>query len=83
MSGSSVIPVRVAVRCRPLVESELHDGCQSLLQFPAGEMQVIAGADKIFSYDFVFSPTSVQASIYENAVSPLLDNLFKGTTFFC
>lgn len=35
-----VIPVRVALRCRPLVPKELNEGCQSCLTFTAGEPQV-------------------------------------------
>jgi kinesin family protein 4/21/27 len=76
--SDKTIPVRVAVRCRPLVESEIRDGCQSALQFPAGS-QVIAGSDKVFSYDYVFQPSSSQSSVHDLAVNPLLDNLFKGT----
>lgn len=35
-----VIPVRVALRCRPLVAKELNEGCQSCLTFVPGEPQV-------------------------------------------
>lgn len=35
-----VIPVRVALRCRPLVPKEINEGCQSCLTFVPGEPQV-------------------------------------------
>lgn len=36
-----VIPVRVALRCRPLVPKEINEGCQSCLTFVPGEPQVL------------------------------------------
>ncbi len=35
-----VIPVRVALRCRPLVPKEISEGCQCCLTFVPGEPQV-------------------------------------------
>lgn len=37
---AKVIPVRVALRCRPLVPKEINEGCQSCLTFVPGEPQV-------------------------------------------
>lgn len=37
-----VIPVRVALRCRPLVPKEINEGCQCCLTFVPGEPQVCA-----------------------------------------
>lgn len=34
------IPVRVALRCRPLVPKEINEGCQCCLTFVPGEPQV-------------------------------------------
>lgn len=34
------IPVRVALRCRPLVPKEINEGCQMCLSFVPGEPQV-------------------------------------------
>lgn len=34
------IPVRVALRCRPLVPKEMDEGCQTCLSFVPGEPQV-------------------------------------------
>lgn len=37
------IPVRVALRCRPLVPKEIDEGCQMCLSFVPGEPQVRSG----------------------------------------
>ncbi|XDV39234.1 hypothetical protein PO909_008498 [Leuciscus waleckii] len=72
------IPVRVALRCRPLVPKEINEGCQCCLHFVPGEPQVIVGVDKAFTYDYVFDPTTEQEEVFNSAVSPLLSGLFKG-----
>uniref|UniRef100_A0A8B9V217 Kinesin family member 4A n=1 Tax=Anas zonorhyncha TaxID=75864 RepID=A0A8B9V217_9AVES len=72
------IPVRVALRCRPLVPKETSEGCQSCLSFVPGEPQVVVGSDKVFSYDFVFDPTVEQEEVFNTAVAPLVRGIFKG-----
>ncbi|XP_071384275.1 chromosome-associated kinesin KIF4-like isoform X1 [Centroberyx affinis] len=73
-----VIPVRVALRCRPLVHKEISEGCQCCLTFVPGEPQVVVGTEKAFTYDYVFDPTAEQEEVFSTAVSPLLCGLFKG-----
>ncbi|XP_037543394.1 kinesin family member 4 [Nematolebias whitei] len=73
-----VIPVRVALRCRPLVPKEIDEGCQCCLTFVSGEPQVVVGTEKAFTYDYVFDPATEQEEVYNTAVSPLLRGLFKG-----
>uniref|UniRef100_A0A8C4I9S6 Kinesin-like protein n=1 Tax=Dicentrarchus labrax TaxID=13489 RepID=A0A8C4I9S6_DICLA len=73
-----VIPVRVALRCRPLVPKEINEGCQCCLTFVPGEQQVIVGTEKAFTYDYVFDPTAEQEEVFNTAVSTLLNGLFKG-----
>ncbi|XP_023700548.1 kinesin family member 4 [Paramormyrops kingsleyae] len=73
-----VIPVRVGLRCRPLVPKELSEGCQCCLTFVPGEPQVIVGNDKAFTYDYVFDPMTEQEEVFNTAVSPLMSGLFKG-----
>ncbi|TNN86865.1 Chromosome-associated kinesin KIF4 [Liparis tanakae] len=72
------IPVRVALRCRPLVPKENNEGCQCCLTFVPGQPQVIVGTEKAFTYDFVFDPTAEQDEVFNTTVSPLLCGLFKG-----
>uniref|UniRef100_A0A8C5HWL6 Kinesin motor domain-containing protein n=1 Tax=Gouania willdenowi TaxID=441366 RepID=A0A8C5HWL6_GOUWI len=75
---AKVIPVRVALRCRPLVPKELGEGCQCCLTFVAGEQQVVVGTEKAFTYDYVFDPNAEQEEVFSTAVAPLLNGLFKG-----
>ncbi|XP_010342895.3 chromosome-associated kinesin KIF4B [Saimiri boliviensis] len=72
------IPVRVALRCRPLVPKEISEGCQMCLSFVAGEPQVVVGTDKSFTYDFVFDPSTEQEELFNTAVAPLVKGVFKG-----
>uniref|UniRef100_A0A8C9L5W7 Kinesin family member 4A n=1 Tax=Serinus canaria TaxID=9135 RepID=A0A8C9L5W7_SERCA len=72
------IPVRVALRCRPLVPKETSEGCQMCLSFVPGEPQVVVGSDKAFTYDYVFDPSVEQEEVFNTAVSPLVRGIFKG-----
>ena len=85
MPEDKVIPVRVALRCRPLISRESAEGCQVCLQFVESEPQVILGTDRAFTYDYVFGPETSQKYVYESTVSRLVDGLFKGkfTYFSC
>ncbi|XP_027230346.2 chromosome-associated kinesin KIF4-like isoform X2 [Penaeus vannamei] len=78
-SGSKVIPVRVAVRVRPMLPKELREGCQECIDLTPGESQVvIRGTEKAFTYDFAFSSDTSQGYVYESAVKKVVQNLFKG-----
>ncbi|XP_029095753.1 chromosome-associated kinesin KIF4A [Monodon monoceros] len=72
------IPVRVALRCRPLVPKEINEGCQMCLSFVPEEPQVVVGTDKSFTYDFVFDPSTEQEEVFNTAVAPLIKGVFKG-----
>uniref|UniRef100_A0A3B4AAL9 Kinesin motor domain-containing protein n=1 Tax=Periophthalmus magnuspinnatus TaxID=409849 RepID=A0A3B4AAL9_9GOBI len=78
LEDAKVIPVRVALRSRPLVPKEINEGCQCCLTFVPGEPQVIVGTEKAFTYDYVFDPTVEQEEVFKTAVSSLLSGLFKG-----
>uniref|UniRef100_A0A6I8SB11 Kinesin family member 4A n=1 Tax=Xenopus tropicalis TaxID=8364 RepID=A0A6I8SB11_XENTR len=78
MGKDEGIPVRVALRCRPLVPKELNEGCKTCLTFVPGEPQVIVGTEKSFTYDYVFDPSTEQEEVYNSAVGPLIKGLFKG-----
>jgi len=73
-----VIPVKVAVRSRPMVEKEVNEGCQSNMMFVPDEPQLVIGKDKAFTFDYVYSPDSAQHEIYQQAVVPLVNGLFRG-----
>ncbi|KAJ6653097.1 hypothetical protein lerEdw1_010183 [Lerista edwardsae] len=72
------IPVKVALRCRPLVAKEVSEGCQMCLSFVPGEQQVILGNDKPFTYDYVFEPSTEQEEVFNTCIAPLIRGIFKG-----
>ena len=78
MDNSKVIPVKVALRIRPLVPREKCDACNECIRAINGLPQIILGKDKNFSFDFVFSQSSPQVELYETAVQPLLEHVFNG-----
>ncbi|KAK3099287.1 hypothetical protein FSP39_002071 [Pinctada imbricata] len=78
MSESTLIPVKVAVRCRPLIQKEINSGCQMCVAFTPGEPQIVLGKDRAFTYDYVFPDTTDQNDVYRRAVFPLIKHIFKG-----
>ncbi|XP_044588252.1 kinesin-like protein KIF21A isoform X6 [Cotesia glomerata] len=70
--------VRVAVRIRPQVAREVIDMCRICTQVPAGEPQVFLGADKAFTYDYVFDTGVEQKNIYDNCVAKLVEGALDG-----
>ncbi|BFZ15016.1 hypothetical protein BsWGS_18056 [Bradybaena similaris] len=75
---TKVIPVVVALRCRPLIEKETREGCQPCLQTVPGEPQIILGKDRAFTYDFAFGPSDPQVEVYTKACKKLVHSIFKG-----
>ncbi|XP_076446374.1 chromosome-associated kinesin KIF4A-like isoform X2 [Babylonia areolata] len=78
MSDQQVIPVRVALRARPLIPREENEGCQTCLWFHPDEPQVILGKDKAFTYDYVFSPSQNQQDVYNKSAQQLVKSIFEG-----
>lgn len=73
--------VRVAVRVRPLVSSEIDRGCQDILNVIQPENQVQVRNDKAFTFNHVFGPKCTQDEFYETAVSGMISKLFKGKPY--
>lgn len=73
-----MIPVKVAVRSRPMVEKEVNEGCQSSIMFVPNEPQLVIGKDKSFTFDFVYCCESSQDEVYTETVVPLVNGLFRG-----
>ncbi|XP_031248596.1 kinesin-like protein KIN-4C isoform X2 [Pistacia vera] len=70
--------VRVAVNIRPLITSELLNGCTDCITLVPGVPQVQIGSHA-FTYDYVYGNTAVPSSkIYDDCVAPLVDALFHG-----
>lgn len=78
MPEDRVIPVRVAIRCRPLITKETNEGCQKCVRFTPGEPQILLGSNRAFTYDYVFSPDHCQEEVYDLAVKQLVQHIFKG-----
>jgi kinesin family member 4 len=76
--------VKVAVRVRPFIPSELNRGCVSVLERIPGEAQLkVTGSTNskmpdCFSYNNVFMPEETQETVYNHSVKPFIENLFEG-----
>ena len=82
MASAGIIPVRAAVRIRPLSGKERQEGCEAALRVVEGRQQIaLLNCDKAFTYDFVYDMFTPQTDIFNNAVDPLIDQLFKGKWF--
>jgi len=79
--GDKVIPVKVAVRIRPLNDKEANEGCQAVLEQVQGEPQVyIQNTDpvKSFTYDYAYGGSDSNEEVYEGAVKKIVKQLFTG-----
>lgn len=65
-------------RIRPQIPREIIDMCRICTQVTPNEPQIILGADKAFTYDYVFDVSSSQAEIYNDCVERLVDGAMKG-----
>ncbi|KAK0179912.1 hypothetical protein PV327_005615 [Microctonus hyperodae] len=71
--------VRVAVRIRPLVASEIQRGCQNLINaIPENNQLHIIGPDKSFTFNHVFPTNTNHDEFYDTAVKNMIPNIFKG-----
>lgn len=71
--------IQVALRVRPLCESEIIRGCQPCIDCIPNEPQVnVRNSEKAFTYNYVFGPDSSQSLVYDTAVRSLVWQLFKG-----
>lgn len=52
--------------------------CRICTQVTPDEPQIVLGADKAFTYDFVFDVNSTQAEIYHECVERLIEGSMKG-----
>nr|CAD7588485.1 unnamed protein product [Timema genevievae] len=79
LMGENGETVQVALRIRPLVESEIARGCQVSLSTVADQPQVqVLGTDKAFTFNHVFCQEDSQAKFYDTAIKDLVSRLFKG-----
>ncbi|XP_065519403.1 kinesin-like protein KIF27 isoform X2 [Lathamus discolor] len=77
-SGMEEIPVKVAVRIRPLLSKEVLHNHQVCVRLVPKTQQIIIGKDRVFTFDFVFGKNSTQEEVYTICIKPLLVSLTEG-----
>jgi len=80
MEDTTVAPVRVAVRIRPLLATDrLHEivCAYATPHQPPQPGQVILG-NSVHEFDHAFNADATQNQIFQTAVSPLMDQLLEG-----
>lgn len=72
--------IRVAIRVRPLVKSELNRGCSDCVFADALNQQIVVNDNPnlTFTFNYVFSPQHSQDQVYKLAVEDLIQKLFIG-----
>ncbi|XP_004949263.1 kinesin-like protein KIF27 isoform X2 [Gallus gallus] len=77
-AGMEEIPVKVAVRIRPLLSKEVLHNHQVCVRLVPNTQQIIIGKDRAFTFDFVFGKNSTQGEVYTVCIKPLLLSLTEG-----
>ncbi|KAM9700716.1 kinesin-like protein KIF27 isoform 2-T5 [Dama dama] len=72
------IPVKVAIRIRPLLYKEILHNHQACVRVIPNTQQIIIGRDRIFTFDFVFGKNSTQDEVYDTCIKPLVLSLIEG-----
>uniref|UniRef100_A0A669Q6J9 Kinesin family member 27 n=1 Tax=Phasianus colchicus TaxID=9054 RepID=A0A669Q6J9_PHACC len=72
------IPVKVAVRIRPLLSKEVLHNHQVCVRLVPNTQQIIIGKDRAFTFDYVFGKNSTQEEVYTVCIKPLLLSLTEG-----
>ncbi|KAL6133281.1 hypothetical protein ACLB2K_065518 [Fragaria x ananassa] len=79
------VNVQVVLRCRPLSDDERKSNVQTVVSCNEQKREVTVvhslnnkPADKVFTFDKVFGPKAQQKSIYEQAISPIVNEVLDG-----
>ncbi|XP_078223713.1 kinesin-like protein KIF27 isoform X5 [Callithrix jacchus] len=72
------IPVKVAIRIRPLLYKEVLHNHQVCVRVIPNSQQIIIGRDRVFTFDFVFGKNSTQDEVYNTCIKPLVLSLIEG-----
>ncbi|XP_069817896.1 kinesin-like protein KIF27 isoform X2 [Dendropsophus ebraccatus] len=72
------IPVKVAVRIRPLLSREILHKHQVCVRPVPNTQQIIIGKDRVFTFDHVFGKSATQDDVYSSCIKPLLVSLIEG-----
>ncbi|KRZ43124.1 Chromosome-associated kinesin KIF4A, partial [Trichinella pseudospiralis] len=77
LMSDKAIPVRVAVRCRPLLKRELDESTSVCLSCDSLSNEVIID-DRIYGFDHVFESSSTQQMVFNACALPLLEKFLEG-----
>lgn len=77
-SAMEEIPVKVAVRIRPLLSKEILHNHHVCVRLIPNTQQIIIGKDRGFTFDFVFGKYSTQEEVYTTCIKPLVTSLIEG-----
>ncbi|XP_021766534.1 kinesin-like protein KIN-5C [Chenopodium quinoa] len=79
------VNVQVILRCRPFSDEELRNNAPQVVtcndyQREVAVSQNIAGKhfDRVFAFDKVFGPTSQQRELYDQAITPIVNEVLEG-----
>nr|XP_044987411.1 kinesin-like protein KIF27 isoform X2 [Jaculus jaculus] len=72
------IPVKVAVRIRPLLCKEVLHNHQVCVRVIPNTQQIVIGRDRVFTFDFVFGKNATQGEVYNICIKPLVLSLIEG-----
>ncbi|PRQ43350.1 putative plus-end-directed kinesin ATPase [Rosa chinensis] len=79
------VNVQVVLRCRPLSDEEQKSHVQKVVSCNETKREVTVlhslnnkPIDKVFTFDKVFGPKAQQKSIYEQAISPIVNEVLDG-----
>ncbi|XP_060968909.1 kinesin-like protein KIN-5B [Cannabis sativa] len=79
------VNVQVLLRCRPLSDEEAKSNVQRVISCNEQKKEVTVlqnvankQIDRLFTFDKVFGPKSQQRSIYDQAISPIVNEVLEG-----
>ncbi|KAI5325565.1 hypothetical protein L3X38_034639 [Prunus dulcis] len=79
------VNVQVLLRCRPLSDDEQRMNIQKVISCNEHKREVTVlqslnnkQVDRVFTFDRVFGPKSQQKSIYDQAISPIVNEVLDG-----
>jgi kinesin family member 4 len=76
--------VKVAIRVRPFVPSEISRGCIQVIDKSPGLPQLAVTGEShsktqdYYAFNNVFMPEETQEEVYVNSVQPIIGKLFEG-----
>lgn len=80
---SSADCVKVAIRVRPFIQSEIGRGCVQIIEKSPGLPQLSVTGEttsakkEYYAFNNVFMPEETQEEVYDNSVKPIIGKLFE------